>query len=115
MKFLTIVKPRPIPGMTSAIAQATLERVKANLKSGIKRWWVRLHEPRLQRYPIPFRHLKSARHQTSLADSNRYCYLRDITPAARKALNRFFLFCDLNFTTRRSASSLGTAAGGPAR
>ena len=35
MKFLTIVKPRPIPGMTSAIAQATLERLKANLKSGV--------------------------------------------------------------------------------
>jgi hypothetical protein len=34
MKFLLIVKPRPIPGMTSAIAQATLERVEANLKSG---------------------------------------------------------------------------------
>src|SRR5689334_15230077 len=35
MKFLIIAKPRPIPGMTSAIAQATSERAKAQLKSGV--------------------------------------------------------------------------------
>jgi hypothetical protein len=35
MKFLLIVKPRQIPGMTSAIAQAALEGAKANLKSGV--------------------------------------------------------------------------------
>ncbi len=29
MKFLLIVKPRQIPGMTSAIAQAALERAKS--------------------------------------------------------------------------------------
>jgi hypothetical protein len=34
MKFLLILKPRPIPGMTSAIAQAALDRIKAELKSG---------------------------------------------------------------------------------
>ena len=35
MKFLVIVKPRPIQqGMTSAIVQATQERVNALLKSG---------------------------------------------------------------------------------
>jgi hypothetical protein len=35
MKFLIIAKARPIPGMSSAIAQATMDRAKAQLKSGI--------------------------------------------------------------------------------
>ena len=35
MKFLMIARPRPIPGMTSALAQATKERAKTQLKSGV--------------------------------------------------------------------------------
>ena len=35
MKFLLIARPRPIPGMTSALLEATRERARSQLKSGV--------------------------------------------------------------------------------